>query len=254
MAEPTTAAAGRTGRGTWRAVALTLGAPLIAVLVPYRAARFVAGARAGRSVAVAVLAGLLLVPALLLGLRVVTDAIHPPEPPPVPGLPAPQAQLLAAIADGLLADAAPAWTAVLRAAAVWLGSGAAAGLLVAALMGLALHPLLGGPWRRTLPGALRAGAWTAATAPWAALSITLTTGVIIAAQQPAVATPLWLFAAAGVSVVWTSMSAGLLARGALRAAGLSGRGRAAVAAIAAAALVWPFVWLALQLAGFASAA
>jgi len=233
----------------WRDAVVAFGAPIVAVLLPYRAARFVGAARTRASVAVALLAGLLLVPALLSGTYVVSAALFPAPTPQAPGLPAPQAQLMAGVIEGVLTREPPPWLTVVRTGAVWLASGAAAGLLGAALLGLALQPFLGGPWQRTIRGALRAGAWTLAAGPWAALAVTLMAGLVSAAQHPRVATPLWLFVAAGLTVVWTSLSAGLLARAGLTAAGLPGGARASGAAITAALVVWPLVWLALQLAG-----
>jgi hypothetical protein len=237
---------------TLRAAGAAAGAPVLAVLVPYRAARVLAGASIARVVAVALLAGLLLVPALLLGLSVVAGAVDPrPAPRTEAGLPAPQANMIAAVADGLMSAETPTAPAVARAVAQWLGAGVAAGLLLAGLGALVLRAVVAGGAGGDPRRALRAGAWLVAAAPWTALALTLAAGLLTLARAPAASTPPWLLGATALAIVWTSLSAGLLARDALRSLGLTARPRTTAAALAGALLIWPITWLGLQVAGLA---
>jgi hypothetical protein len=229
----------------WKAPHRLFATVAIAAFAPWRLVRFDFPERGlVRRLSFALLFGPLLVAAFVGALLVASAALEAH-----PDLPAPQAGLMAATAQGIVSARPDVdWPRVVRAILLWTVAGCTAsalgffalGLMLSVCSGTARRGIYSPEWSCA---AYLAPLQTIAVGAMAAISASVVFGLEGRAHVPAVL-EIPLFAAA----LWVSFAAARVFRSAGRRCTAPTALRTALATIIGAVAIWPVAWLQLQVA------
>ena len=236
-------------RGRWWAAPLRFLATI--PLVFFEPRRIAATARAegglGRALLFAALSGLLLAPSALLGVTVGAIGSLPPVEPMPSVLPAPQANMIAAVAEGLMSDG-PTGRERLLGVGAWCLASIPAAVLLVALLVPGFLVAFGGPRAEHHKQALRAAAYLGPVTGLAALPCASFVVLVLrwGHSPPYLPAPVWLYALCGGAFLICAVPVARVALALPDPA--SRRGHPLLAAVWSALFLCPAVWLATLLA------